>query len=285
MIVMSLTGLWHTDPLYLGGKEAASVALMPDGTGWYELAGPRGADIRAFTWRQTPDDRLCLEYHHHVRIRDGKVDESRRAEDRWESAYRLEDTADRAGNNVTVLNLLERPLGVDELFALTSHTPGPLITVRDARPDDLRTLWTLASLPNVGATGDPGRPIALPEAAGPPEAFADIGDPASHIAFLVAEFQGRVVGCGGIRAAGPGAADGVEVRNIRVHPATRRLGVGRAVMAALEKRARDVGYRFAHLDTATNMPEAMAFYRRIGYEETHRRAFPKWTLVYYSKSL
>ncbi|MEV0644683.1 GNAT family N-acetyltransferase [Phytomonospora sp. NPDC050363] len=282
---MSLTGLWHTDPLYLGGMEAASVALMPDGTGWYELARAGGAEIRAFTWRLPGEDRLRLSYNNYVRVGEGKVAESKRTAEVWESAFRLEHTADRAGNDVTVLNLLDRPLGVDELFALASTEPGPLISVREARPDDLRTLWTLATLPNVGRTADPGRPIDLPEAAAPPENFADIGDPASHIAFLVAEFQGRVVGCGGIRAAGPGAADGVEIRNVRVHPATRRLGVGRTVISALERRAREVGYRFAHLDTATNMPEAMAFYEGIGYVETHRRRFPKWTLAYFSKSL
>lgn len=41
------------------------------------------------------------------------------------------------------------------------------------------------------------------------------------------------------------------------------------------------------MDTATNQPEAMAFYWRLGYRETGRESRPEWhlTLVYYTKNL
>jgi len=41
------------------------------------------------------------------------------------------------------------------------------------------------------------------------------------------------------------------------------------------------------LDTATNQPEAMAFYEALGYRETGREDRPGWwwTLVYYEKAL
>ena len=58
-------------------------------------------------------------------------------------------------------------------------------------------------------------------------------------------------------------------------------------MEALETRASELGVRDLHLDTATNQPEAVAFYRGIGYEEVRQetRTEWSWTLVYFVKRL
>jgi len=58
-------------------------------------------------------------------------------------------------------------------------------------------------------------------------------------------------------------------------------------MAELERRAVRVSLRSAFLDTATNQPEAMAFYQGLGYREVGRERQPDWTwtLVYYLKEL
>jgi len=58
-------------------------------------------------------------------------------------------------------------------------------------------------------------------------------------------------------------------------------------MATLESRAVACGFREAWLDTATNQPEAMAFYESLGYAEVGRESRPEWhwTLVYYLKLL
>ena len=58
-------------------------------------------------------------------------------------------------------------------------------------------------------------------------------------------------------------------------------------MTALEQRAGELGMRELHLDTATNQPEAMVFYRSLGYAEVGREHRPSWswTLVYYAKRL
>jgi hypothetical protein len=58
-------------------------------------------------------------------------------------------------------------------------------------------------------------------------------------------------------------------------------------MTALEARARQLGLPEAHLDTATNQPEAIAFYRTLGYQEVGREHQPgwSWTLVYFVKIL
>ena len=100
----------------------------------------------------------------------------------------------------------------------------------------------------------------------------------------MAELDGHLVGMGGFRPSGPQRA---EVLRVRVHPATRRRGVGRALMAGLERRAGQLGIRRLHLDTARNQPEAMAFYRGLGYREVGRERRPgwSWTLVYFEKDL
>jgi ribosomal protein S18 acetylase RimI-like enzyme len=57
------------------------------------------------------------------------------------------------------------------------------------------------------------------------------------------------------------------------------------VVAELERRARAAGFAGMHLDTATNQPEAVAFYRALGYVEVGRANRPEWswTLVYFVK--
>jgi ribosomal protein S18 acetylase RimI-like enzyme len=87
---------------------------------------------------------------------------------------------------------------------------------------------------------------------------------------------------GGFR---PGVDACAEV--LRVHPAARRCGIDRALMAELEQRAERRGLLSMRLDTATNQPEAMAFYQGLGYREVGRECQPgwTWTLVCYTKTL
>jgi ribosomal protein S18 acetylase RimI-like enzyme len=175
-------------------------------------------------------------------------------------------------------------------------------TIRRFRTADAPVVWALNDLPNVGATADPAVPLPLPPATAPPAAFADLADIegtflAAGGEFLVAQRSGHLVGMGGFRPdaaprdgrAGAGRAGDrrAEVLRVRVHPATRRLGGGRARMGALERRAAALGITVLHLDTATNQPEAMAFYASLGYRETGRAHRPgwTWTLVYYAKDL
>ncbi len=74
---------------------------------------------------------------------------------------------------------------------------------------------------------------------------------------------------------------------MRVHPAVRRRGRGRLLVSALEEAASELGFHQLHLDTASNQPEAVAFYRSLGYEEIGRETRPgwSWTLVYFMKRL
>lgn len=164
-----------------------------------------------------------------------------------------------------------------------------MTTIREYLPRDAPVLWTLSTLPNIGETAVPSAPLDLPAAPAAPIQFADLADISANFitpggAFLVAEHDGHLVGMGGFR---PNARGQAEVLRVRVHPALRRVGVGRALMEDLEARAAARGLSEMFLDTATNMPEAMAFYQALGYRETGRETRPEWswTLVYYIKQL
>lgn len=113
--------------------------------------------------------------------------------------------------------------------------------------------------------------------------LADVGQSILAVGgdFVVAEVDARIAGMGGIRPNNPRQA---EVVYVRVHPALR---IGTAVMSALERRAADLGFEEMHLDTATNQPEALAFYRALGYHALTQETRPEWqwTLQYFTKRL
>jgi GNAT superfamily N-acetyltransferase len=80
-------------------------------------------------------------------------------------------------------------------------------------------------------------------------------------AFVVARSpRGEALGCGAIRPLSEGVA---EVKRMYARPGTR--GVGSAVLAFLEARARSLGYHALWLETRRVNTAAAAFYTRRGY--------------------
>lgn len=79
---------------------------------------------------------------------------------------------------------------------------------------------------------------------------------------LVAEVDGRAVGCGAWRVHVPGT---VEVKRMYVAPHARRRGVADAVLARLEATAAAAGHRRVVLNSGDRQPEALALYARAGY--------------------
>jgi ribosomal protein S18 acetylase RimI-like enzyme len=157
--------------------------------------------------------------------------------------------------------------------------------IRRYRHGDRNTVWALSQIPHIGATGDPTAPLNLSR--DDPGPWGDLWDiDASHIArggdFLVYELDGRVVAMGAVM---PDGVDTAEVNYVRVHPALRRRGIGRTVMRALERRAIELGCVRMHLDATVAQPEAVAFYRSLGYEESGREKFPDWELIFYTREL
>jgi putative acetyltransferase len=86
---------------------------------------------------------------------------------------------------------------------------------------------------------------------------------APHIDFWIAEEGGHPLGCVALaRMDGYG-----EVKSLFVDPAARGKGVGAALMAALEARAREAGLPVLKLETGDTLHEAHRLYRRHGFTD------------------
>jgi GNAT superfamily N-acetyltransferase len=93
-------------------------------------------------------------------------------------------------------------------------------------------------------------------------------DPANYRApqgaFLIAYRHATPLGCVSLR---PLKGQTAEVKRLWVAPEARGMGLARRLMTALESRARDLGYTALKLDSNTNLPEAIALYRRDGWTD------------------
>jgi GNAT superfamily N-acetyltransferase len=91
-----------------------------------------------------------------------------------------------------------------------------------------------------------------------PVAEAVAGDGLILVAYAVRE----PVGIAALRALDPGTG---EIKRMYVDPAHRGNGVGRQLLAELERRARERGFDAVRLDTHDRLSEANALYRSMGY--------------------
>jgi DNA-binding MarR family transcriptional regulator/GNAT superfamily N-acetyltransferase len=81
---------------------------------------------------------------------------------------------------------------------------------------------------------------------------------------LVARLHGEPVGCGALKLHGRAPA---EIKRMWVSGSARGLGIGRRLLAELERRAIEHGARVARLETNRSLVEAIALYRSAGYTE------------------
>jgi putative acetyltransferase len=92
---------------------------------------------------------------------------------------------------------------------------------------------------------------------------------APEVDFLVAQRQGRVVGCGATRRmpGEPGTGDAAfgEIKRMMVDPAQRGHGVATALLQALEQRLAERGVALALLETGRDQHAAVRLYERHGY--------------------
>lgn len=82
--------------------------------------------------------------------------------------------------------------------------------------------------------------------------------------FLVVEVEGSPVGCGGVRMLSPVRG---ELKHVWVRPEARGTGLGRALVAELERRAAEHGATEVVLDTNERLEAAQNLYRTSGYEQ------------------
>lgn len=92
------------------------------------------------------------------------------------------------------------------------------------------------------------------------------GDPALFTpprgAFLVARIDGKAVACGGITLTEDGAA---YLKRMWVDAEVRGIGLGRRVLAALERTSAEMGCRAVRLETNRSLSEAIRLYESSGY--------------------
>lgn len=85
-------------------------------------------------------------------------------------------------------------------------------------------------------------------------------------AFWVVEKEGDVVGTAGFYPI-PRGTNAVEIRKMYLLPGARRQGLGRYLMAALEREIAQRGFAEIYLETATVLKEAVLLYESLGYEQ------------------
>ena len=81
--------------------------------------------------------------------------------------------------------------------------------------------------------------------------------------FVLARVEGELAGCGAFR---PHDSETIEVKRMFIRARFRGRGLGHEILQALEAEARARGFTRSILETAFRMPEAIALYRRCGYE-------------------
>lgn len=74
--------------------------------------------------------------------------------------------------------------------------------------------------------------------------------------------NGAALGCVALRPLGDGAC---EMKRLYVHPVSRGLGLGKALVAAIIDTAAQRGYRELKLDTLPQLKDAIALYRGFGF--------------------
>lgn len=81
---------------------------------------------------------------------------------------------------------------------------------------------------------------------------------------VVAYENGEAVGCGAFKEYEPNAA---EIKRMYVSPAKRGRGIARRILAELETWAKELSFVECVLETGVKQPEAIALYRKSGYEK------------------
>jgi putative acetyltransferase len=81
-------------------------------------------------------------------------------------------------------------------------------------------------------------------------------------AFLIAYLDGVAVGCGAVRRLDDATA---ELKRMYVDPCVRGRGIGRALVEALEREARQLGITRVVLETGMRLAPAIKLYESMGY--------------------
>jgi ribosomal protein S18 acetylase RimI-like enzyme len=100
--------------------------------------------------------------------------------------------------------------------------------------------------------------------------------------FIVGELEGGIVAHAAFLREPEGR---VKVRRVAVHPAVQRRGIGQALMAELEVKARQQGIAVLQLDTSVGQTAAQVLYRKCGYREVGHVILSGVECILYEKRL
>lgn len=96
----------------------------------------------------------------------------------------------------------------------------------------------------------------------------DIGAYYGDATFLVAWFDGRIIGSGALV---PKSDQVAEIVRMSVSPEFQRRGIGRQILERLCQEAKELGFQRIVLETTSTWSEVITFYKRFGFCITHHR--------------
>ena len=99
--------------------------------------------------------------------------------------------------------------------------------------------------------------------------------------FLVGVYHGQIVAMGTLKKTSPERA---EIKRMRVSPAFQHRGFGQAILAALERRAVELGCAELHLDTTVQQKAAQELYIKNGYRKVRRARMGRFECIFYEKN-
>jgi len=152
-----------------------------------------------------------------------------------------------------------------------------MLTMRQYRPEDQPVVWDLhvVCMKAIGVYIDD------------PTLETDLNDiPAAYLNnrgdFLVGEHDKAIVAMGALR---PLSETRAEIKRMRVHPTMQGRGYGRAVLLALEERARQLGYRELELETGELQTAARGLYTSHGFVEFKRGKVRYMDCIWFEKQI
>ena len=151
--------------------------------------------------------------------------------------------------------------------------PGQGLEIRPARADDVEGVRQLVRdayavyIPRIGRE--------------PAPMAADYGGLVREGVVTIAADEDAIVGVLVLRP----RPSSLLLENIAVAPTEQHRGIGRALMAFAEQRARELGLTKITLYTNARMTENLSFYSRLGYVEVGRRREQGFDRVFFEKEI